>query len=80
MTFKVFSTRKVVEDLNIEVADNQSADNVINVLAASGNSDIEYFYEEVKVEAPEAVGEAEVSIEEGEENVQEENSSEEDSE
>lgn len=47
MTYKIYSQRVVFEDLGIEVADEESAKNVLNVLAAQGNTDVEYSYEEI---------------------------------
>lgn len=67
MTYKIYGERKVIDDLNIEVTDLTSANNIINVLQSQNSGDIRYYSEEVEVVAPEVVGESEVNVENGEE-------------
>lgn len=65
MTYKIYSERKMEEDLSIEVNDESSANNVINVLQSQVASDeIRYFSREVKEEVVEQSEEDEADAQE----------------
>ena len=54
MSVKIYATRIVKEDLGIELSDEQSALNTINLLQAQvSQDDIKYSFENVPVEMPE---------------------------
>ena len=66
MTYKIYGERQVIDDLNIKVADVDSANNIIQVLDSMGSLQIRYYFEEEPMDA-EAIGEVNVNIQNGEE-------------